>query len=158
MANDLRERRDTRGGSAFSWFLAGLGLGSLFGVLYAPKSGQETREELVASALGSGEYVRQRSREATYAAGSYAERGKGQVNDYVERGKGQVNQYVSQGRDAVEAGRRKINDAFNQGRMTVAEQKEKLSAAYDAGRQAYIETAAPPVPPEELIPNSEHLG
>ncbi len=152
------ESRDTRGGSAFSWFLAGLGLGSLIGVLYAPKSGQETREELLTGALGSGEYVRQRSREATSVAGTYVDRGRGQVNEYVERGKGQVNQYVSRGRDAVGAGRQKINDAYNQGRMTVAEQKEKLAAAYDAGRQAYIETSAPPVPKEELIPNGDHVS
>ena len=33
--------------SGFSWFLAGLGIGALVGVLYAPKSGRETREELM---------------------------------------------------------------------------------------------------------------
>ena len=36
--------------SGFSWFLAGLGLGALIGVLYAPKAGRETREELMSSA------------------------------------------------------------------------------------------------------------
>jgi len=35
----------------FGWFLAGLGLGALVGVLYAPKSGKETREDIVAGAL-----------------------------------------------------------------------------------------------------------
>jgi len=27
-----------------AWFLAGLGVGALVGILYAPKSGRETRE------------------------------------------------------------------------------------------------------------------
>lgn len=143
---------DQTGGSAFSWFLAGLSLGSLLGVLYAPRSGQQTRDELVAGAIGSSEVVRQRSREAKRAAAEYVDRSKDQVNDYVNRGKDHVNHLSSKSRDAVEAGRQKINDAYNQSRQAVADQKEKFSAAYDAGKNAYVETAAPHVPEEELIP------
>jgi gas vesicle protein len=143
---------DQNGGSSFSWFLAGLSLGSLLGVLYAPRSGQQTREELVAGALGSSELVRQRSREAKRAAAEYVDRSKDQVNDYVNRGKEQVDHLSSKSREAVEAGRQKINEAYNQSRQAVAEQKEKFSAAYGAGKQAYVETTAPPVPQEELIP------
>ena len=39
-----------RDGNSFVWFLAGLGLGALAGVLYAPRSGSETREVLRALA------------------------------------------------------------------------------------------------------------
>ena len=136
--------KENGGSSAFSWFLAGLGIGSLVGVLYAPRAGYETREELVSSALGSKEYLRQRSREATQSAG-----------EYVGRGREQVNQYVSRGKGAVEVGRQKINEAYSTSRQSLADQKEKLSAAYEAGRQAYQETTAPPVPHEELIPSPE---
>ena len=137
---------ESQGGSGFSWFLAGLGIGSLLGVLYAPKAGQDTRDELVASAMGSREYLRERSREVSRTAG-----------DYVERGREQVNDYVAKGKDAVEAGRQKVNEVYNQGRQTVLEKKEKLNAAYEAGRHAYEETS-PSIPPEELIPSGEHLG
>jgi gas vesicle protein len=41
-------------GNSFVWFLAGLGLGALAGVLYAPRSGSETREALRARAEGTG--------------------------------------------------------------------------------------------------------
>jgi len=34
------------GASGLGWFLAGLGVGALIGVLYAPKAGKETREDL----------------------------------------------------------------------------------------------------------------
>ena len=40
---------DSAGG--FGWFLAGLGIGALVGVLYAPKSGKETRDDLKAGAM-----------------------------------------------------------------------------------------------------------
>ncbi len=159
---------DSNGGSSFSWFLAGLGLGSLIGVLYAPKAGQDTRDELLANALGSSEYLRQRSRDAANVAGDYVERGKGQVNDYVSRSKDQVNQYtaaskdslnqvVAKSKEAVETGRQKINEVYSQGVNAVAEQKEKLAASYAAGKQAYEETSAPHTN-EELIPKSDSVS
>ena len=117
--------------SGFSWFLAGLGIGSLIGVLYAPKSGVETREELVAGALGKTEYLKQRGREVS-----------GQVGDLVERGKGQVNDYVSRGKEYVDASRDKINDAVGQAQSLVNEHTAKAQAAYEAGKQAYVETRA----------------
>ena len=33
-----------------AWFLAGLGVGALVGILYAPKSGRELREDLATGA------------------------------------------------------------------------------------------------------------
>ena len=36
-------------GSGFGWFLIGLGIGAAVGVLYAPKAGHETREDLAAT-------------------------------------------------------------------------------------------------------------
>ncbi|HEV8048329.1 MAG TPA: YtxH domain-containing protein, partial [Terriglobales bacterium] len=35
-----------RDGNSFLWFLAGVGIGAVAGVLYAPRSGDETREAL----------------------------------------------------------------------------------------------------------------
>ena len=43
------------------WFLAGLGVGAVVGILYAPKSGRETREDLANSAREGTEYVRAKS-------------------------------------------------------------------------------------------------
>ena len=62
-------------GNGFVWFLAGLGLGALAGVLYAPRSGSETREALRARADEGREYVRNRAREAREQAQQWADRG-----------------------------------------------------------------------------------
>lgn len=112
--------------SGFSWFLAGLGLGALIGVLYAPKSGRETREDLMTSAREGTEYLKQKSRDAVDTVGDLVDRGKGQVNDYVGRGK-----------EYVERGRAQWDEFVNQGRQFVNEQTGRVSAAVDAGRQAY---------------------
>ncbi len=47
----MSDNDNDSGVSGLGWFLAGLGVGALVGVLYAPKAGKETREDLVASAL-----------------------------------------------------------------------------------------------------------
>ena len=36
-----------RDGSGFLWFLAGLGVGAVVGVLYAPRAGEEMREIII---------------------------------------------------------------------------------------------------------------
>ncbi|HEY0759830.1 MAG TPA: YtxH domain-containing protein [Acidisarcina sp.] len=131
---------EDNGSGGFSWFLAGLGLGALVGVLYAPKSGRETREELAYSAREGTEYLKQRSREAADQVSGAVERGKGQVTDYVNQG-------VAQSKQVVEKSRAQWEDFVSQGRQIVNEQTEKVSAAVDAGKQAYQTTTVPPVVP-----------
>lgn len=116
--------------SGFSWFLAGLGLGALIGVLYAPKAGRETRENLISGAREGTEYLKQRGREAA-----------DQMGDLVDRGRSQATEYVDRGKEYLERGRAQWDEFVSQGRQFVTEQKGKVSAAVDAGRQAYQSTA-----------------
>jgi len=120
-------------GQAFGWFLAGLGLGALVGVLYAPKSGRETREDLVATAKDGTEYVRVRVRDVA-----------DQASQFVEKGKGQAAEYVSKGKEVVDRGRAQWEDFVDRGKGFVNDQTVKVAAAVDAGRQAYQETTATP--------------
>ncbi|HET9408126.1 MAG TPA: YtxH domain-containing protein [Candidatus Sulfotelmatobacter sp.] len=83
-----------RDGNSFVWFLAGLGVGALVGVLYAPRSGSETREVLRARAEEGRDYVRNRAREV-----------KDQASQWVDKGKEVVGQQKEQFRAAYEAGR-----------------------------------------------------
>ena len=122
---------ETQSSSGFSWFLAGLGIGALIGVLYAPKAGKETREDLAASAREGTEYLRQRSREAA-----------DQINQIVDRGKAQVSEYVDRSKEYIDRGRAQWDDFVAQSRQFVTDQAEKVSAAVDAGKEAYKQTAA----------------
>jgi len=87
-------------GSSFGWFLAGVGLGALVGVLYAPRSGSETRDALRARAEEGGEYVRDRARQA-----------KDQASEWADRGREVVKQQKEQFRAAYEAGRQAYHEA-----------------------------------------------
>jgi gas vesicle protein len=46
-----------------NYFLVGLGIGALIGVLFAPKSGEETRKYLAKKASKGNEFVRKQERE-----------------------------------------------------------------------------------------------
>jgi gas vesicle protein len=89
-----------RDGNSFVWFLAGLGLGALAGVLYAPRSGSETREVIRARAEEGREYVKNRAREA-----------REQASVWADRGRDAVNQQKDQFRAAYEAGRQAYHEA-----------------------------------------------
>jgi gas vesicle protein len=91
---------DNNGSNSFVWFLAGLGLGALAGVLYAPRSGSETREALRARAEEGRDYMRSRAREA-----------RSQASEWVDRGRDVVNQQKDQFRAAYEAGRQAYQEA-----------------------------------------------
>jgi gas vesicle protein len=83
-----------RDGNSFVWFLAGLGIGAIVGVLYAPGSGEETREVLLSKAQEGKERVRTEARKA-----------REQAEDWMDRGRDAVNQQKEQFRAAYEAGR-----------------------------------------------------
>jgi gas vesicle protein len=125
MANDNQQ--------AFGWFLAGLGLGALVGILYAPKSGKETRDDIIATAKDGTEFVRVKAREVADNASVYVERGKGQAVEYVQRGK-----------EVVERGRAQWEDFVDRGKGFVNDQTVKVAAAADAAKHAYVETTAAP--------------
>jgi gas vesicle protein len=59
-----------------NYFLLGLGIGSLVGVLFAPKSGEETREYIAKKAREGNELARKKGQELRDRAEETVERGK----------------------------------------------------------------------------------
>ena len=94
--------------SGFGYFLLGLGIGVAAGMLWAPRSGEETRQLLADKAGEGADYLRARTQEGT--------------------------DYVKQRADEL---RGTASDLYEKGRSTVARQKETLGAAVEAGKQAY---------------------
>ena len=128
---------DERNGvQGVAWFLAGLGVGALIGILYAPKSGRETREDLAQGAREGSEYLRARSRQAAE-----------QMGQYVDKGREQVNQYVGRGREIVDRGRAQWEDFVERGKNIVSDQTTRVGAAVEAGRDAYQANAQKPAEP-----------
>jgi gas vesicle protein len=88
--------------NGLSSFLLGLGVGVGIGMLFAPKSGQETRE-IIKNKAGEGtDYLKQRSEDLKQTA-----------NQWVDKGKDALGRQKDNIADAVEAGKQAYRDTVN---------------------------------------------
>jgi gas vesicle protein len=96
--------------SGFGYFLLGLGIGVAAGILWAPRSGEETRQLIADKANEGADYLKQRTQEGR--------------------------EYLRQRTDDL---KQTASDLYEQGRSTISRQKENLNQAMEAGKQAYRE-------------------
>jgi gas vesicle protein len=136
--------RHSGGASPFIW---GLLLGAGAALLFAPRSGEETQEE-----------IRERARRLRTAAETKVDSVRGSVTDSISRTRNQFQDRLdsmresvdSRAREAVDGGRRVASDARSEIRRRVAEAKEEIESASGPGRQPGTRNraaAAPPPPP-----------
>jgi gas vesicle protein len=64
------------GGSRFSYFLAGMGIGAFLALIFAPGSGSETRELIAKKAEEGRDFAKQRSGDFRKDAEEYLDKGK----------------------------------------------------------------------------------
>ncbi len=90
---------DDSNSSGIFWFLAGLGIGAAVGILYAPKSGRETRETIF----------------------NYAEEGRNAVSERAKQYRDQAQQWYEKGKDVMNQQRDQVRSAFEAGRQAYRE-------------------------------------
>ncbi len=88
--------------NGFSAFLLGLGVGVGIGMLFAPKSGAETREINKNKAGEGADYIKQRSGDIRQSAA-----------EWVDKGKEAINRQRENLNDAMDAGRQAYHDTVN---------------------------------------------
>jgi gas vesicle protein len=81
--------------SRVSFFLVGLGIGALVGILFAPKSGEETREYLTSKADEGRDYAQKKARELRERAEDLMERSK----EIMSRQKDAISTAVDAGKE-----------------------------------------------------------
>jgi gas vesicle protein len=82
-------------GSRVSFFLVGLGIGALVGILFAPKSGEETRDYLTSKADEGRDYAQKKARELRERAEDLLERSK----EIMSRQKDAISTAVDAGKE-----------------------------------------------------------
>jgi gas vesicle protein len=83
-------------GSKVTYFLVGLGVGALVGILFAPKSGEDTREFLSKKADEGRDFAQRKAKELRERADDLIERSK----DAASRGKDSISAAVEGAREA----------------------------------------------------------
>ena len=86
--------------NGLSAFLLGLCVGVGIGILFAPKSGEETREYLRSKANEGGDFLKERSSDLKQTA-----------SEWVDKGKDAVSRQKENLADAVEAGKQAYREA-----------------------------------------------
>ena len=81
-------------GAKFVYFLMGLGIGALVGILFAPQAGEQTRELIAGKADEGRDYLLRKGRDV-----------RDQASTYVDRGKEVIGQQREQLAAAIEAGK-----------------------------------------------------
>jgi gas vesicle protein len=87
------------GGSRVGFFLAGLGIGAVMALLFAPRSGKETRDFIVHKAEEGRDFVVTKTEEI-----------RQQAEDAVEKGKDLVSKQKELLSAALEAGKQAYQD------------------------------------------------
>jgi gas vesicle protein len=93
------------------YFFLGVGIGVAVGILFAPKSGEETRTLIRSKADESKDYLKRKSEES---------------KDFLKRKSEEVREQAA--------------EVVDKSKIAIQRQKEQLAAAVDAGKQAYRES------------------
>ncbi|MGA2476026.1 MAG: YtxH domain-containing protein [Terriglobia bacterium] len=72
------------GGSNLGFFLAGLGMGAILALLFAPRSGKETREYIAGKAEEGRDYVKAKTEDLRRQAEGAVDKGKDLVTKQKE--------------------------------------------------------------------------
>ncbi|HME99695.1 MAG TPA: YtxH domain-containing protein [Terriglobia bacterium] len=96
------------GGDKFLLFVAGAGIGAVLALLFAPKSGRETRDLIARTANDSRDFLTNKMTE-----------GRQMVDEKRRRVTDDFSTFLDKSKEAVQR------------------QKEQLSAAFEAGKAAY---------------------
>ena len=99
---------DNSGGDKFLYFVAGAGIGAALALLFAPKSGRETRELIARTANDSRDFL---ANKVTEGRELVEEKGRKIGDDFSS--------FLDKSKEAVQR------------------QKEQLTAAFEAGKAAY---------------------
>jgi gas vesicle protein len=86
----------------FSYFFLGLGLGVAVGLLFAPKTGADTRELLLSKADEGRDYLKRKSSEL-----------RDQASDVIDKGKNAVTRQRDNLSAAMEAGKQAYRESVS---------------------------------------------
>jgi gas vesicle protein len=111
-------------------FLIGLGAGAAVAMLFAPRSGEETREMISASARHGRKYAEKRARQLRRAAGE-------RVADFRDMAVDRAQDLRDMAGERVAEIREIALDAAERGRELIERQTDAVAAAVDAAKETY---------------------
>ena len=126
-----------------TYFLVGAGIGAVLALLFAPKSGEELRNDIADATRKGIDKSREAATQLGQKANEYYDVGKQKAGEYYGAARETAEEYYEATReraaDLYDTASSKAGEVVTKTREAVSNQAGSISAAVEAGKKAYIE-------------------
>lgn len=126
------EREENSASTKLTYLLIGGGIGAILALLFAPKSGQELREDIADATRKGLEKSKETAAQLQERAGEYYEVSKDKANELYQTAQVKASELAEKAKDKAE----EISDKAKE---VAAKTTNPISAAIEAGKDAYYD-------------------
>ncbi len=126
------EKEETGATTKLTYLLIGGGIGAILALLFAPKSGQELREDIADATRKGLDKGRETATQLQERAGEYYEVSREKASELYATAQERATELVEKAKDTA-------GDLSEKAKGAAARTTNPISAALEAGKEAYIE-------------------
>jgi gas vesicle protein len=126
-----------------TYFLVGAGIGAVLALLFAPKSGEELRNDIADATRKGIDKSKEAAQQIGTKATEYYDTTRTKAGEYYETARDTAGEYIEAGREKAselyDTATSKAGEVASKTRDVAARQAGSISAAVEAGKKAYVE-------------------
>lgn len=126
-----------------TYFLVGAGIGAVLALLFAPKSGEELRNDIADATRKGIDKSKEAAQQIGVKATEYYDTTRAKAGEYYETARETAGEYVDATREKAtelyDTATTKAGEVAAMTRDAAARQAGSISAAVEAGKKAYVE-------------------
>ena len=126
-----------------TYFLVGAGIGAVLALLFAPKSGEELRNDIADATRKGIDRSKEAAQQLGAKANEYYDAGRQKAGELYDTARETAGEYYEATReraaDLYDTATAKAGDVVTKTREAAARQAGSISAAVEAGKKAYVE-------------------
>ncbi len=126
-----------------TYFLVGAGIGAVLALLFAPKSGEELRNDIADATRKGIDRSREAAQQLGVKANEYYDSGRAKAGELYNTARDTAGEYYEATRERAaelyDTATTKAGEVASVARDTAARQAGSVQAAFEAGKKAYVE-------------------
>ncbi len=126
------EKEETSATTKLTYLLIGGGIGAILALLFAPKSGQELREDIADATRKGLEKGKETAVQLQEKAGEYYEVSRERASEFYQTAQDKATEFAEKAKD-------KASELTEKAKEATARTTNPISAALEAGKEAYLE-------------------
>ena len=130
--NHEHEREEASASTKLTYLLVGGGIGAILALLFAPKSGQELREDIAVATKKGIEKGKETAGQIQHAAGDYYEVTRDKANELYHTAQEKAGELSDKAKATA-------GELGEKAKSAAAQTSNPISAAIEAGKEAYKE-------------------